>query len=96
MSGRPAATACHGAFVLGAPDRSRSPRSTASCSTGWPPRPGTQQIQGHLDVLVGDLDAEAQRALSLGATLEEHQPAEGVVVLRNPHGHPFRLVVPGA
>jgi catechol 2,3-dioxygenase-like lactoylglutathione lyase family enzyme len=35
----------------------------------WPPRPGTQQMQGHLDVLVDDLDAEA--ALSLGATRDD-------------------------
>jgi hypothetical protein len=53
-------------------------------------------MQGHLDVLVDDLEAEVARALSLGAMREEHQPAEGVVVLRDPHGHPFCLFVPGA
>ncbi|WP_406396104.1 VOC family protein [Streptomyces sp. NBC_00887] len=32
----------------------------------------------------------------MGATLEEHQPQEGVRVFRDPHGHPFCLFLPGA
>lgn len=62
----------------------------------WPPRPGTQQMQAHLDVLVDDLEAETERACGLGATLEAHQPQEDVRVLRDPHGHPFCLFLPGA
>jgi catechol 2,3-dioxygenase-like lactoylglutathione lyase family enzyme len=61
----------------------------------WPQRPGEQQMQAHLDVLVDDLDAEVARAVSLGATVEEHQPAEGVRVMRDPHGHLFCLFLPG-
>lgn len=64
----------------------------------WPQRPGAQQMQAHLDVQVDDLDAETERACALGATLEEHQPQpqKGVRVLRDPHGHPFCLFLPGA
>lgn len=65
----------------------------------WPPEPGRQQMQGHVDVLVddpADLDDEVARAVGLGATRDPHQPAEGVVVLRDPDGHPFCLFVPGA
>ena len=62
----------------------------------WPPRAGTQQMQAHLDLLVDDLDREAARAIALGATREEHQPAESVVVMRDPDGHPFCLFLPGA
>lgn len=62
----------------------------------WPPRAGTQQMQAHLDLLVDDLDREAARAIALGATREEHQPAERVVVMRDPDGHPFCLFLPGA
>ncbi|WP_329286892.1 VOC family protein [Streptomyces sp. NBC_00691] len=62
----------------------------------WPPRPGTQQMQAHLDVLVDDLEAETGRACALGATVEEHQPQQRVRVLRDPHGHLFCLFLPGA
>ncbi|MFD5098594.1 VOC family protein [Streptomyces albidochromogenes] len=62
----------------------------------WPQRPGTQQMQAHVDVQVDDLDAETERACALGATLEEHQPQTDVRVLRDPHGHLFCLFLPGA
>ncbi|MEU1350545.1 VOC family protein [Streptomyces sp. NPDC005775] len=62
----------------------------------WPPRAGTQQMQAHLDLQVDDLEAETERACALGATLEAHQPQEDVHVLRDPHGHPFCLFLPGA
>ncbi|MEU9420669.1 VOC family protein [Streptomyces sp. NPDC048272] len=62
----------------------------------WPPRPGTQQMQAHLDLQVDDLESEVERACALGATLEEHQPQEGVRVLRDPHGHVFCLFLPGS
>lgn len=62
----------------------------------WPQNPGVQQMQAHLDIQVDDLEAETERALSLGAKLEGHQPQEGVRVLRDPHGHLFCLFLPGA
>lgn len=62
----------------------------------WPQRPGTQQMQAHLDVQVDNLAAETERACGLGATLEDHQPQEDVRVLRDPHGHLFCLFLPGA
>lgn len=62
----------------------------------WPPRPHTQQMQAHLDLQVDDLEAEAERACALGATVEEYQPQEGVRVMRDPHGHLFCLFLPGA
>ncbi|MEU9521703.1 VOC family protein [Streptomyces sp. NPDC048224] len=62
----------------------------------WPQRPGTQQMQAHLDLQVADLAEETARAVALGATVQEHQPQEDVRVLRDPHGHPFCLFLPGA
>jgi catechol 2,3-dioxygenase-like lactoylglutathione lyase family enzyme len=62
----------------------------------WPQRPGVQQMQAHLDLLVDDLDGEAARAVALGATVEEHQPQDDVRVMRDPHGHLFCLFLPGA
>lgn len=62
----------------------------------WPQRPGTQQMQAHLDLQVDDLEAETERACDLGATLPEYQPQKDVRVLCDPHGHPFCLFLPGA
>ncbi|MFD5875909.1 VOC family protein [Streptomyces sp. NPDC060322] len=62
----------------------------------WPQKPGAQQMQAHVDLQVDDLVAETERACALGATREEHQPQECVRVLRDPHGHPFCLFLPGA
>jgi catechol 2,3-dioxygenase-like lactoylglutathione lyase family enzyme len=62
----------------------------------WPAREGGVQMQAHLDVLVDDLDAETTRAVSLGATVEAHQAAPGVRVLRDPFGHLLCLFLPGA
>ncbi|QES45384.1 MULTISPECIES: VOC family protein [Streptomyces] len=62
----------------------------------WPQRPGTQQMQAHLDIQVDDLDAETERACALGATVEEHQPLKHVRILRDPHGHLLCLFLPGA
>jgi catechol 2,3-dioxygenase-like lactoylglutathione lyase family enzyme len=62
----------------------------------WPQRPDGQQMQAHLDIQVDDLDAEVERAVSLGATLESHQPQpDGVRVMRDPDGHLFCLFLPG-
>lgn len=71
----------------------REPGDTAPT---WPAREGGVQMQAHLDVLVDDLDREAARAVSLGATVEAQQPTPGVRVLRDPHGHVFCLFVPGS
>ncbi|GAA4883990.1 VOC family protein [Actinomycetospora straminea] len=64
----------------------------------WPAREGEQRMHAHLDLLVAPdaLEAEVARAEALGAVREGHQPAEGVVVMRDPHGHLFCLFVPGA
>lgn len=57
----------------------------------WPCEPGSQQMQLHLDFEVEDLAAETERAISLGATLPDHQPQDNVRVLLDPAGHPFCL-----
>jgi catechol 2,3-dioxygenase-like lactoylglutathione lyase family enzyme len=57
----------------------------------WPPEPGTQGMQLHLDVEVSDLAAAVDHAVALGATLAEHQPQDDVRVLLDPAGHPFCL-----
>lgn len=59
----------------------------------WPARAGEQQMQMHLDVEVEELGPAVERARSLGATLEEHQPQEDVRVMRDPEGHVFCLWV---
>ncbi|MEQ3550830.1 VOC family protein [Pseudonocardia nematodicida] len=61
----------------------------------WPARPGAPRMLLHLDLLVDDLGAEVDRAVRLGATVEAHQPQDGVRVLRDPHGHVFCLFLPG-
>jgi hypothetical protein len=53
-------------------------------------------MQSHLDLLVDNLETESARAVDLGARMEEHQPQEGVRVMRDPHGHVFCLFVEGA
>ena len=57
----------------------------------WPPRPGSQGMQLHLDFEVSDLEEAVAQALELGAELAEHQPQEDVRVLLDPAGHPFCL-----
>lgn len=57
----------------------------------WPPVPGEQRPMMHLDFQVGDLDPAVQEAVSLGATLAQHQPQTNVRVMLDPAGHPFCL-----
>jgi predicted enzyme related to lactoylglutathione lyase len=57
----------------------------------WPPQPGTQQMNAHLDIAVDDLDAAVARAVELGATVAHHQPQDDVKVMRDPAGHVFDL-----
>jgi len=71
-------------------------REPADVPPTWPARHGGVQLQSHLDVLVDDLDVEQQRATSLGASVETHQPTPGVRVMRDPHGHVFCLFLDGA
>ncbi|TQN44372.1 putative enzyme related to lactoylglutathione lyase [Blastococcus colisei] len=61
----------------------------------WPPEPGTQQMQQHLDILVDDLAAACAVAEDAGAEhLGGHEDdAEIVRVYRDPAGHPFCLFV---
>jgi hypothetical protein len=57
----------------------------------WPPEPGKQGMQLHLDIEVSDLALATEHAIELGATLAEHQPQDDVRVLLDPAGHPFCL-----
>ena len=50
--------------------------------------PGREIV--HLDLTAADIDAEAERAVALGATSPE-QPDPRWRVLRDPAGHPFCL-----
>lgn len=64
-------------------------RNDAYVRPVWPVRPGDQQLMLHLDFEVTDIEAETQRAVSLGAELPDHQPQDDVRVLLDPAGHPF-------
>jgi hypothetical protein len=57
----------------------------------WPPEPGKQGMQMHIDVEVSDLDAAVDHALELGAKLANFQPQDNVRVMVDPAGHPFCL-----
>jgi len=59
----------------------------------WPGRPGQPTMMMHLDFEVSDLQAEVDRAVSLGAQVSAYQPQENVRVLLDPAGHPFCLYV---
>ena len=62
----------------------------------WPPRPGTQQMQLHLDFEVDDLAAATAQALASGAEQlgGYDDPHETVRIFADPDGHPFCLFVP--
>jgi catechol 2,3-dioxygenase-like lactoylglutathione lyase family enzyme len=62
----------------------------------WPPKPGTQQMQLHLDFQVDDLAAASAVAEEAGARLlnEYTEPHEEVRTYADPAGHPFCLFVP--
>ncbi|GAA2746337.1 VOC family protein [Kitasatospora cinereorecta] len=57
----------------------------------WPPVDGQQRPMMHFDFQVADLDEAVTEALTLGATLADHQPQDHVRVLLDPAGHPFCL-----
>ena len=62
----------------------------------WPPEPGTQQMQLHLDLQVDDLAAACAVAEEAGARpLGGHEDEDEVVrVFADPAGHPFCLFAP--
>ena len=62
----------------------------------WPPQPGTQQMQLHLDLRADDLDtasaiAEGAGARRIGGYVDDD---EEVRVYADPAGHPFCLFTP--
>jgi catechol 2,3-dioxygenase-like lactoylglutathione lyase family enzyme len=57
----------------------------------WPPEPGRQGMQMHIEVEVSDLAAAVEHAIELGATQAEYQPQDNVRVMLDPAGHPFCL-----
>jgi predicted enzyme related to lactoylglutathione lyase len=59
----------------------------------WPPKPGTQQMQVHLDLQVDDLAAASAVAEEAGARLLNAytDPNEDVRTYADPAGHPFCL-----
>jgi catechol 2,3-dioxygenase-like lactoylglutathione lyase family enzyme len=61
----------------------------------WPPQPGTQQMQTHLDLLVDDLAAACAVAEEAGARRigGYDDPHEQVRIYADPAGHPFCLFV---
>jgi catechol 2,3-dioxygenase-like lactoylglutathione lyase family enzyme len=61
----------------------------------WPGGPSDQQMQVHLDLAVGDLDAAGALAEEAGAILAEYQPQDDVRVWIDPAGHPFCLFLEG-
>ena len=56
-----------------------------------PSWPDDGRKQFHLDLAVDDVEAMAQRAVELGATLADPQPGETWTVVIDPAGHPFCL-----
>ncbi len=62
----------------------------------WPPEPGTQQMQQHLDIRVDDIDAASKVAEEAGAEqVGRYEDDDEVVrVFRDPAGHIFCLFVP--
>ena len=61
----------------------------------WPPQPGTQQMQTHLDFQGDDLAAASRVAEQVGARLLNAytDPHEDVRTYADPAGHPFCLFV---
>lgn len=61
----------------------------------WPPEPGTQQMQVHLDLEVDDLDQASAVADEAGARFLHTftEPHEVVRIYADPAGHPFCLFI---
>ena len=63
----------------------------------WPPVPGTQQMQQHLDIQVDDLaaaSAVAEEAGAVAARRARGPTTRSCGSTRDPAGHPFCLFVP--
>ena len=71
-------------------------RETDHVPPVWPPEPGTQQMQQHLDIRVDDIDGASKVAEEAGAAQAGgyEDDDEVVRVFRDPAGHIFCLFVP--
>jgi catechol 2,3-dioxygenase-like lactoylglutathione lyase family enzyme len=82
-------------FVVVAPDDTTSGLAFQLAPDNRPPTwpdPSVPQ-QVHLDVMVDDLDAAAERVLAIGARrLDPGGPGEHAYVFADPAGHPFCLI----
>jgi hypothetical protein len=69
-------------------------------SRSWPirlffqkvPEPRLVKNRVHIDVTSDDADAERQRLIELGATVDPVQPAETFIVMHDPEGNEFCLM----
>jgi predicted enzyme related to lactoylglutathione lyase len=59
----------------------------------WPDEVEAQQQMAHIDFDVNDLEKAVQHALNCGAALAKTQFSKDWVVLFDPAGHPFCLVM---
>jgi len=59
----------------------------------FPSEPGKNNITQHLDIFVYDLDDAVKHAENCGAKLDAAQFDEGIRIMRDPHGHPFCLIL---
>lgn len=59
----------------------------------WPPEPGGQHMQIHLEIRADRLDAAVAHAVECGAVEAPEQPQRDVRVMLDPEGHPFCLWV---
>lgn len=55
------------------------------------PEPKTTKSRAHIDLWVADIEAEAERAVALGATLVKRyvEPDEGWIWMEDPEGNEF-------
>lgn len=61
----------------------------------WPSEPGKNNMTQHVCIFVYDLAEAEEFARDCGATLDPHQNDENIRVMRDPHGHPFCLILAG-
>ncbi|MGL5514658.1 MAG: VOC family protein [Sporomusa sp.] len=58
----------------------------------WPEEAGKPQQMAHLDIMVEDLDEAVDVAQQLGAKKSDVQFVPGMIVMKDPAGHPFCLI----
>jgi catechol 2,3-dioxygenase-like lactoylglutathione lyase family enzyme len=76
----------------------QSPRGGSKVTWSGPPlmpREGTTPIELELTARDGDLRAEVERLVGLGASVEQEPSADGRVVLLDPDGNRFGVRLPG-